>query len=86
MTVVADEPGGKIHARFDSVEAATQCAQNLAGRWFDKRQLRVEYVVDEKEESPTKQASATDTKEEVKEEEEESTKPASAAEGTEEAM
>ncbi|KAL3944802.1 MAG: hypothetical protein SGBAC_001125 [Bacillariaceae sp.] len=44
ITVMSQESGGKIFASFDSAEAAKLCAQNLSGRWFDKRQLRVEYV------------------------------------------
>jgi RNA-binding protein 23/39 len=36
------EVGGKIYATFTS--GAQSCATSLAGRWFDKRQLRVEYV------------------------------------------
>jgi RNA-binding protein 23/39 len=42
--VMANEPGGKIYAVFQTVEAARSCAVSLAGRWFDKRQLRVEFV------------------------------------------
>jgi len=41
------EPGGKIYASFDTETSAKNCALALAGRWFDKRQLRVEYVKDE---------------------------------------
>ena len=44
VVVMSKDPGGMIYASFDSVDGATNCAQNLAGRWFDKRQLRVEYV------------------------------------------
>ena len=44
VLVMSKEVGGKIYASFDSVEGATSCAKNLAGRWFDKRQLRVEFV------------------------------------------
>ena len=44
VKVMSDEPGGQIYASFDSVDAAVKCAQNLAGRWFDKRQLRVDYM------------------------------------------
>jgi len=44
ITVMSQESGGKIFASFASVESAKLCAQNLSGRWFDKRQLRVEYV------------------------------------------
>lgn len=44
VVVMSKEPGGKIYASFDSIEAAKTCASSLAGRWFDKRQLRVEYV------------------------------------------
>lgn len=36
------EVGGKIYATFRS--GAQSCASSLAGRWFDKRQLRVEFV------------------------------------------
>mmetsp|Transcript_26488 Transcript_26488/g.55595 ORF Transcript_26488/g.55595 Transcript_26488/m.55595 type:complete len:937 (+) Transcript_26488:62-2872(+) len=44
VLVMSKEPGGKIYASFDSVDSATNCAKALAGRWFDKRQLRVEFV------------------------------------------
>jgi RNA-binding protein 39 len=44
VVVMSDDPGGMIYASFDSVDAATKCAKSLAGRWFDKRQLRVEFV------------------------------------------
>lgn len=44
VKVMHTEPGGKIYATFDSITGAQNCASNLAGRWFDKRQLRVEYV------------------------------------------
>lgn len=44
VKVMSEEPGGKIYASFDAVDGATKCATNLAGRWFDKRQLRVEFV------------------------------------------
>lgn len=44
VTVVAREPGGQIYATFAEAAHATKCATVLAGRWFDKRQLRVEYV------------------------------------------
>lgn len=46
VKVMHTEPGGKIYATFDSITGAKNCASNLAGRWFDKRQLRVEYVSD----------------------------------------
>ena len=42
--VMSKEAGGKIYASFVSMEGAKTCALTLAGRWFDKRQLRVEYV------------------------------------------
>mmetsp|Transcript_22602 Transcript_22602/g.25431 ORF Transcript_22602/g.25431 Transcript_22602/m.25431 type:complete len:83 (+) Transcript_22602:427-675(+) len=38
------EPGGKIFATFSTLEGAKNCTKNLAGRWFDKRQLRVDYM------------------------------------------
>ena len=44
VVVMSKDAGGKIYASFDSIESATKCANNLAGRWFDKRQLRVEFV------------------------------------------
>jgi len=44
VRVLHTEPGGKIRATFAAVEAAKNCAENLAGRWFDKRQLRVDYL------------------------------------------
>ena len=44
VVVMSKEIGGKIYATFDSVDGAINCAKNLAGRWFDKRQLRVEFV------------------------------------------
>lgn len=42
--VMHKEPGGKIYATFVDPEGAKNCAENLAGRWFDKRQLRVDYM------------------------------------------
>lgn len=44
VIVMHKDPGGKIYATFESEDGATKCAKNLAGRWFDKRQLRVEFV------------------------------------------
>ena len=44
VVVMSKEVGGKIYASFDSAEGATKCAKGLAGRWFDKRQLRAEFV------------------------------------------
>lgn len=44
VIVMSKDPGGKIYASFESVDGAMKCAKNLAGRWFDKRQLRVEFV------------------------------------------
>jgi RNA-binding protein 23/39 len=44
VTVMHKEAGGKIYVSFDSLDGAKTCAVSLAGRWFDKRQLRVEYV------------------------------------------
>lgn len=46
IKVMSKEPGGKIFATFESIAAAKNCASSLAGRWFDKRQLRVEFVSD----------------------------------------
>ena len=44
VVVLSNEVGGKIYAAFEKVEAAELCATNLSGRWFDKRQLRVDYI------------------------------------------
>ncbi len=44
VVVMSKEVGGKIYASFEAVDGAMNCAKNLAGRWFDKRQLRVEFV------------------------------------------
>lgn len=44
VTVMHKEPGGKIYTTFETTEAAKACAAKLAGRWFDKRQLRVDFV------------------------------------------
>jgi len=44
VRVMSEEVGGKIYASYETLEAAKACAQNLAGRWFDKRQLRVSFV------------------------------------------
>lgn len=46
VVVMSKEPGGKIYASFDSVSGAQSCASSLAGRWFDKRLLRVEFVTE----------------------------------------
>mmetsp|Transcript_10787 Transcript_10787/g.13371 ORF Transcript_10787/g.13371 Transcript_10787/m.13371 type:complete len:189 (+) Transcript_10787:338-904(+) len=47
VKVESEKEGGIIYVLFDSVDAATACAKALAGRWFDKRQLKVEYVPEE---------------------------------------
>ena len=47
VIVVSREAGGKIYTSFSDVTGAQTCARSLAGRWFDRRQLRVEYVTDE---------------------------------------
>ena len=47
VKVISKEVDGKIFAKFETVEGARACAENLAGRWFDKRQLRVEFVSDD---------------------------------------
>lgn len=36
--------GGKIYAQFSNNDGAKTCAGVLQGRWFDKRQLQVEFV------------------------------------------
>ena len=42
--VASREANGKIYATFGS--GAQKCAATMAGRWFDQRQLRVEYISD----------------------------------------
>jgi len=44
VLVVHDKPGGMVYAQFETIDMAKSCAEALTGRWFDKRQLRVEYV------------------------------------------
>ena len=44
VVVMSKDPGGKIYAIFETIDGAQKCASSLAGRWFDKRQLRVEFV------------------------------------------
>ena len=44
IKVISTEPGGKIFASFDTIQGAQSCASSLAGRWFDKRRLQVEFV------------------------------------------
>jgi RNA-binding protein 23/39 len=46
VVVVSREVGGKIFASFTEVTGAQTCARSLAGRWFDRKQLRVEYATD----------------------------------------
>ena len=50
VTVLHDQPGGKIRATFADVGSARNCAENLAGRWFDQRQLTVDYLPGDGEE------------------------------------
>jgi RNA-binding protein 39 len=47
VAVMHQEPGGKIYVSFEKADGARICAENLAGRWFDKRQLRVEFITDD---------------------------------------
>lgn len=44
VLVMSNDPGGKIYATFEAVDGARACAESLAGRFFDKRQLRAEFV------------------------------------------
>lgn len=44
VVVAYQEPGGKIYASFAELDGAQKCANSLAGRWFDKRRLRVEFI------------------------------------------
>ena len=47
VLVMSNDPGGKIYATFEAVDGARACAESLAGRFFDKRQLRAEFVQSE---------------------------------------
>jgi RNA-binding protein 23/39 len=47
VIVVSREVGGKVYTSFTDLAGAQTCARSLAGRWFDRRQLRTEYVTDE---------------------------------------
>jgi len=38
------KPGGMVYVQFATAEMASSCANALAGRWFDGRQLCVEFV------------------------------------------
>jgi len=38
------KPGGMVYVQFVTAEMASSCANALAGRWFDGRQLCVEFV------------------------------------------
>ena len=44
VKVMSKEPGGKIYASFETADGAQKCASSIAGRWFNKRQLRVQFV------------------------------------------
>ena len=44
VLVMSNDSGGKIYATFEAVDGARACAESLAGRFFDKRQLRAEFV------------------------------------------
>ena len=47
VVVMSKEEGGMIYASYETVQAAQTCASNFAGRWFDKRQLRVDFKQDD---------------------------------------
>jgi RNA-binding protein 39 len=47
VIVVHKEAGGKVYGVFETVDGAKSCATSLAGRWFAKRQLRVEFVAED---------------------------------------
>jgi len=42
--VLSQQVGGRVVTQFETYEQAKACAATLEGRWFDKRQLRVEHV------------------------------------------
>ena len=47
VIVISREVGGKIYASFNDAAGAQTCARSLAGRWFDRKQLRVEFTTEE---------------------------------------
>ena len=49
VQVLSEEPGGKIRVSFADINQAKSCAENIAGRWFDGRRIRVEYITEEDE-------------------------------------
>jgi RNA-binding protein 23/39 len=66
VIVVSREVGGKIYASFDDVAGAQTCARSLAGRWFDRKQLRVEFTtgdqvqrIEKEYSSPSAKAAST---------------------------
>lgn len=44
VKVEHEKEGGMIYVSFEKKDEAKVCAEALSGRWFDKRQLRVEFV------------------------------------------
>jgi RNA-binding protein 39 len=58
IKVLDQEPGGKIRVVFSTLEGANKCATNLAGRWFDQRQLRVDYLPEDQQETTEAAASS----------------------------
>lgn len=47
VVVMHEHPGGKVYVRFQNAEMAKKAANALEGRWFDQRQLHVEFVQEE---------------------------------------
>ena len=47
IQVVHEKPGGMVYVQFETADMASSCANALAGRWFDGRQLCVEFVGEE---------------------------------------
>lgn len=44
VVVMHEHPGGKVYVSFQDELMAKKAASALEGRWFDQRQLRVEFV------------------------------------------
>ncbi len=47
VVVMHEHPGGKVYVSFQENQVAKTAASALEGRWFDQRQLHVEFVNEE---------------------------------------
>ncbi len=60
VVVMHKEVGGKVYAMFETLDGAKSCASDLAGRWFSKRQLRVEFVAEDSVPLPESKSEPSD--------------------------